>query len=53
MELMPMTDKQAKRAEILTRIDEIDYWEHKVSDNGLKEAMEQKKKALRAELEAL
>ena len=52
-DLERMTDRQAKRMELLTRIDEIDYWQSKVSDNDLKEEMQSKKEALRAELKAL
>ena len=52
-ELEQMTDKQAKRQELLTRIDEIDRWQIKVTDNELKEEMQRKKEALRQELAAL
>lgn len=47
-----MTDKQSKRDELMTRIDEIDRWQNKV-DEKLKEEMQERKEALRAELQAL
>lgn len=48
-----MTDKQAKRVEVLTRIDELDQLESRTTDRGLLEYIAERKKALRETLNKL
>ena len=53
MEDVYLTDKQAKRVEILTRLDEIDKWYSKIKDEAVREEMRKQKEALRHELDTL
>lgn len=48
-----MTDKQAKRVEVLTRIDELDQLESRTTDRELLEYIAERKKALREALNKL
>ena len=48
-----MTDKQAARAEILTRIDELDRLAADMTDRATLEYIAERKKALRTALEKL
>ena len=52
-ELIAMTDKQAKRADLLARIDELDRLTEIVTDPVVLDAIRARKKALRAELATL
>lgn len=48
-----MTDKQSKRVEVLTRIDELDQLESRTADRELLEYITERKKALRETLNKL
>ena len=48
-----MTDRQSKRLEILSRIDELDRLEARTTDQITKALIKQRKAELRNELQAL
>lgn len=48
-----MTDKQAKRADLLARIDELDRMSEITTDRETLERIAERKKALRTALESL
>ena len=48
-----MTDKQSKRMEILSRIDELDRLQAETTDPNTKALIEKRKAELRARLETL
>ena len=52
-EAIGMTDKQAKRDELLTRIDELDRMTEHTNDPTILQYIAERKKALRDRLETL
>ena len=48
-----MTDKQSKRMEILSRLDELDRLQTETTDQNTKDLIDKRKAELRAKLETL